>query len=204
VKLLANSGDDPPSAHVVNDAAAAVGELMMGFACFLVAAISPFVLYRLMPTVEGAVAASGIAGGWARSALSTAQAGMIARGLGESAATRRVAGAASAASQGGPGGQAGASPAQVPAVRGLAAATGSTAGVPTTTGAETQRAGGSVPGKVGTAGSPGDSGGSGRPAQAGSSSVLTDGRPPGADRPGVQARRPTPATTSSTDDGDES
>lgn len=75
------------------DAATAVGTLLTGFAAFLVAAISPMVLYRLMPTVEHAVTSSGVVGGWGRSLLSFGQAGMMARSAtAAAAATRAVAG----------------------------------------------------------------------------------------------------------------
>src|SRR5205823_1141876 len=59
VKLVANTGTDP-NAGVVNGAAGAVGMLVSGFLCFLIAALTPIVLYKLMPTVEGAVVASGV------------------------------------------------------------------------------------------------------------------------------------------------
>ena len=43
--------------------------LFAGVVCFAVASMTPLVLYKLMPTVEGAVAAAGIAGGWGRGAM---------------------------------------------------------------------------------------------------------------------------------------
>ncbi|HRE03729.1 MAG TPA: hypothetical protein PLV68_20710, partial [Ilumatobacteraceae bacterium] len=49
VKLIANPSGDPTSGSVINDGAAAVGTLMSGFVCFLIAAVTPFVLYKLMP-----------------------------------------------------------------------------------------------------------------------------------------------------------
>ncbi len=92
VKLVANTGGDPATNDVVKDGAAAVGMLVSGFVCFLIAAITPYVLYKLMPTVEGAAAASGIAGGWGRSATTMAHTALMAKSLGASAATRSVTG----------------------------------------------------------------------------------------------------------------
>ena len=81
---------------VVNDGAAAVGTLMTGFVCFLIAAVTPIVLYKLMPTVEGAMVGAGIAGGWARGATTAAHTALMVKSLGAtaaaSAATRGVAG----------------------------------------------------------------------------------------------------------------
>ncbi len=115
VQLAAHAGGDPDTVRPDLDAAAAVGTLVTGFACFLVAAISPMVLYRLMPTVEGAVASAGVVGGWGRAVLSVGQAALMAKGLGAAAAaTRAVAGQS---------GVAGHSAGQ--SVTGLAAATGS-------------------------------------------------------------------------------
>jgi hypothetical protein len=111
VKLIANPSGDPESGSVVNDGAAAVGTLMSGFVCFLIAAVTPFVLYKLMPTVEGAMVASGIAGGWGRSLTTAAHTALMVKSFrasaGASAATRPVAGqggvgGASAANPGGP------------------------------------------------------------------------------------------------------
>ena len=122
VQLGANVAGDPATARPDLDAAAAVGTLVTGFACFLVAAISPMVLYRLMPTVEGAVASAGVVSGWGRAAMSVGQAALMTKGLGAAAAaTRAVAGQQGVAgSAGGGGGGAGAGG---PAVTGLAAAT---------------------------------------------------------------------------------
>jgi hypothetical protein len=130
VQLAANAGA-ADTGHTETDAAAAVGTLVTGFACFLVAAISPAVLYRLMPTVEGAVASAGVVGGWGRAALSVGQAALMAKGLGAAAAaTRAVAGQGGvagglgrhqgAAGQRGGGGQ---GSSDSPRVTGLAAAT---------------------------------------------------------------------------------
>lgn len=99
VQLAASAGAVPgPSGEV--DVAEAAGALVTGFACFLVAAVSPAVLYRLMPTVEGAVASSGVVGGWGRSAMSVAQAGLMAYSAGAGAAGVAVAGEAGVAGAG--------------------------------------------------------------------------------------------------------
>ena len=73
VNLIAHPSGDPDSASVINDGAAAVGTLMSGFVCFLIGAVSPLVLYKLMPTVEGAIIGAGVAGGWTRGATTAAQ-----------------------------------------------------------------------------------------------------------------------------------
>jgi hypothetical protein len=109
VRLLANPAGDPRTGAIINDASAAVGTLLTGFLCFVIAAISPVVLYRLMPTVEGAIVGAGIAGGWMRGASTAAHTALMAKSLGAtgaaSAATRGVAGqagsAASPAARGG-------------------------------------------------------------------------------------------------------
>lgn len=96
VKLIANPAGDPNSQAVINDGAAAVGQLMTGFIAFVVAAVTPVVLYKLMPSVEGAAAGSGIAGGWGRSAAAGLSAALMVKSLGASsaasAATRPAAG----------------------------------------------------------------------------------------------------------------
>jgi hypothetical protein len=107
VKLIANPAGDPSSPSPINDGAAAVGTLMTGFVCFLVAAVTPVVLYRLMPTVEAAAVGAGVAGGWARSATSAAQTALMVKSLGASAATRPVAGQSGAPGAAKPGAIAG-------------------------------------------------------------------------------------------------
>jgi type IV secretion system protein TrbL len=96
VKLIANPSGDTDTSAIINDGAAAVGTLMSGFVCFLIAAVTPMVLYKLMPTVEGAVVGAGVAGGWARGATTAAHTGLMVKSLGASAAasaaTRSVAG----------------------------------------------------------------------------------------------------------------
>ena len=101
VRLLAHPTGDADHASLINDGAAAVGTLMAGFVAFLIAAVSPLVLYKLMPTVEGAVVGAGIAGGARRSATTAAHTALMVKSLGAtaagSAATRPVAGQAGVA-----------------------------------------------------------------------------------------------------------
>ncbi|MDQ6836845.1 MAG: hypothetical protein M3137_00515 [Actinomycetota bacterium] len=96
VKLVGNAGVTADASGVVNDGAAAVGTLMSGFVCFLIAAVTPFVLYKLMPTVEGAIVGAGVAGGWGRSVTNAAHTAAMVKSMGTSAgasaATRGVAG----------------------------------------------------------------------------------------------------------------
>jgi hypothetical protein len=100
-KLTANAATPPAGG---SDGAAALGTLVTGFACFAVAGLSPWVLYRLLPAVEHASVSSGIVGGWGRSAMTAAQTAMLVKSLGASgaasAATRAVPGAGSAAGGG--------------------------------------------------------------------------------------------------------
>ena len=91
----------------INGAASAVGKLMAGFVCFLVAAVTPMVLYRLMPAVEGAMVGSGVASGWTRGVTTAASTALMVKSMGAtagaSAATRAVAGQrAAGAAQAGP------------------------------------------------------------------------------------------------------
>ncbi len=110
VKLVANAGTPTAGANAAHNAVAAVGTLVSGFICFLIAAVTPFVLFKLMPTVEGALVASGVAGGWGRSVTSAASSALMVKSLGASraasVATRTVAGqggvAGSAGSPSGP------------------------------------------------------------------------------------------------------
>ena len=98
VKLISHPAGDPNSGALINDGAAAVGTLMAGFICFLVAAVTPIVLYKLMPAVEGAMVGSGVAGGWTRGVTTAAHTGLMVKSLGASAgvsaATRAVGGQA--------------------------------------------------------------------------------------------------------------
>lgn len=167
VKLAANASGDPTSTSVVNDGAAAVGMLMSGFICFLIAAVTPFVLYKLMPTVEGAIVGAGIAGGWGRSVTNAAHTAVMVKSAGmsagASAATRGVTG------QGG--------------VPGSAGPTGGMSSVGARSAATAAMPGGASSGAASTsspATSPGPAGGSGsrfvppRPSSPGRSSGRTD------------------------------
>lgn len=142
VKLIANPAGDPDSASPINDGAAAVGTLMTGFVCFLIAAVTPVVLYKLMPTVEGAMVGAGIAGGWARGATTAASTALMVKSLGATtaawAATRQVAGqqGAQGASSGGIAGLTGHQPA-APANSATAASTATSTGQQSRTPAQT-------------------------------------------------------------------
>lgn len=83
VQLLAAVGTPGPGGA---DGAAALGTLLSGFTCFAIAGFSPWVVYRLLPSVEGAAVSSGVVGGWGRSAMTAAQVGMMAKSFGASAA----------------------------------------------------------------------------------------------------------------------
>ncbi|HWL41779.1 MAG TPA: hypothetical protein VNQ73_02460 [Ilumatobacter sp.] len=136
VGLVAHPTGDPDSGSVVNDAAAAVGTLMAGFMCFIIASVTPLVLYKLMPTVEAAAIGSGVAGGWGRSAMTAVHAGLMVKSLGASAATKQVAGQGSGAGR--PGSVAGltghqANPSQQQAQTSAAGRTGSSASPATAT-----------------------------------------------------------------------
>ena len=197
VNLIAHPSGDPDSASVINDGAAAVGTLMSGFVCFLIAAVSPLVLYKLMPTVEGAIVGAGVAGGWTRGATTAAHTALMVKSLGASAAgsaaTKGVAGQAGARGAGGPSAQRGA----IPGLSGAASGSGpSSAGSaspspqgPTTAGSSSSTGGSSTP----------DSGGASR-----STRASTPTLPPRRDR------RPTPRSagvaaddSASGDDNDE-
>ncbi len=114
VNLIAHPSGDPDSTSVINDGAAAVGTLMSGFVCFLIGAVSPLVLYKLMPTVEGAIIGAGVAGGWTRGATTAAHTALMVKSLGASAAgsaaTKGVAGQAGARGAAGSSTQRGAIP----------------------------------------------------------------------------------------------
>ena len=96
-KLTANAGTD---AGVTEG----LGALVTGFLVFLVAAFAPMVVFKLLPMVGDATMTSGVLAGMGRSAMTVAQAGLIASSagaaMGASAATRSVAGQAGAASAG--------------------------------------------------------------------------------------------------------
>jgi hypothetical protein len=82
VKMMANATDLSSSGDLVQDGVGSLGVLFAGVVCFAVASITPMVLYKLMPTVEGAVVGAGIAGGWGRSAMTGMYAASTAKGLG--------------------------------------------------------------------------------------------------------------------------
>lgn len=92
-KLLANAGP-APGTEGASAGASAVGTLFAGFTCFAVAGLSPAVIFKLLPSVEGATGATGVAGGLARSAMTVAQGAMLVKSMGASAgasaATRAV------------------------------------------------------------------------------------------------------------------
>ena len=114
-KLLSNTV--PTAGTPSGGGAAALGTLLSGFSCIAIAGLSPWVVYRLLPTVEGAAMSSGIVGGWARGAMSVAQAALLVKSAGASAgasaATRALpmqqALASNIASRPGPSGGAGSS-----------------------------------------------------------------------------------------------
>jgi hypothetical protein len=102
VKLLSHAGATT-AAGSAPDGAAALGTLVSGFACFAIAGLSPWVVYRLLPAVEGAAVASGIVSGWGRAGMSAVQAGLMVKSLGTtaaSAATRAVPAGVAAAGSG--------------------------------------------------------------------------------------------------------
>lgn len=188
VNLIAHPSGDPDSASVINDGAAAVGTLMSGFVCFLIAAVSPLVLYKLMPTVEGAIIGAGVAGGWTRGATTAAHTALMVKSLGASAAgsaaTKGVAGQAGARGAAGPSARRGAIPGLTGAASGNnPSSTGSASPNPqtsTSVGSSSSTSGSSSP----------DSGGASR-----STRASTPTLPPRRDR------RPTPRSAGVAADG---
>ena len=69
VKVMANATNLTPTGDQLKDGVSALGVLFAGVVCFAVASITPLVLYKLMPTVEGAMVGAGVAGGWGRGAM---------------------------------------------------------------------------------------------------------------------------------------
>lgn len=69
VKVMANATNIAPTGDELRDGVSALGVLFAGVVCFAVASITPLVLYKLMPTVEGAMIGAGVAGGWGRGAM---------------------------------------------------------------------------------------------------------------------------------------
>ena len=118
-KLLANAGAAPGTSGV-SAGASSLGTLFAGFTCFAIAGLSPAVIFKLLPTVEGGAAATGVAGGWGRSAMTAAQTALMVKSLGAasaaSAATRAAPSAVSTSSTGAAagGGATGGGPARTP------------------------------------------------------------------------------------------
>jgi hypothetical protein len=83
MKLLANTGA-APGTEGASEGAAAVGTLFAGFTAIGIAGLSPVVLFRLLPGVEGASSTTGVVGGWGRSAMTIAQGAMLAKSFGAS------------------------------------------------------------------------------------------------------------------------
>ena len=159
VKLVAHPTDGTQAGPVINQASAAVGTLMAGFICFMIAAVTPIVLYRLMPAIEGATVGSGVASGWTRGATTAAHTALMVKSMGASkgasAATRAVHGQGGVAAAGATAGSSG---------RGGSEASAPTGGTPP--------GGGSTPGSMAAIAAPSDSSGSGSPgANAGSSTA---------------------------------
>ncbi len=84
-KLMSSAGTPGLDGAAV-DGAAALGTLVTGFACFAIGGLSPWVVYRLLPSVEQAAVSSGIVSGWGRTGMTAVQAGLMAKSLGASAA----------------------------------------------------------------------------------------------------------------------
>lgn len=128
---LGSTAAPDSAAEAIRSDLGAIGLLVTGFFCFLVASISPVVVYKLMPTAEDAVASSGVVGGWARGATSAAYTADFAHRKAQgSPGDRAVPGqdggvTAQATSGGGSGGGAGAG-AGGGAVTGAGAAAGAT------------------------------------------------------------------------------
>jgi hypothetical protein len=98
-KLLANVGT-PGVGGESPDGAVALGTLVTGFSCFAIAGLSPWVVYRLLPSVEQAAVASGVVGGWGRTGMTAVQAGLMAKSLGASSAASAATRAMPAMAQG--------------------------------------------------------------------------------------------------------
>ena len=113
VKMMANATNIAATGDQVHDGAGALGLLFAGVTCFAVASITPMVLYKLMPTVEGAVIGAGIAGGWGRGAMTGMYAASTAKNLGGSVA-KLAGGQVPGGGSGGGGGSQSASPATMP------------------------------------------------------------------------------------------
>ncbi len=96
-KVTSNAGTDTGVAE-------GLGALVTGFLVFLIAAFAPIVIFKLVPMVGDATMTSGVVAGMGRSAMTVAQAGMLAVSVGGSAAgsaaTRSVSGQAAGSSGG--------------------------------------------------------------------------------------------------------
>lgn len=98
-KVTSNAGTD------AGGTTEGLGALVTGFLVFLIAAFAPILIFKLLPMVGDATMTSGVLAGVGRSAMTVAQAGMIASSVGGaaagSAATRATAGQASGGTGGG-------------------------------------------------------------------------------------------------------
>ena len=125
LKLVANTTTAPADGGL--GGAEALGRLVPGFTCFAIAGLSPWVVYRLLPSVEQASASSGIVGGWGRSAMGVAQGAMLVKSVGASSAASAANRAIPTAVRPGSGAVGGAPPPAAPTPSAGAA----TGGVPT-------------------------------------------------------------------------
>jgi hypothetical protein len=82
VKMMANATNLTATGDSLQDGVASLGVLFAGIVCFAVASFTPMVLYKLMPTVEGAMVGGGVASGWGRSAMTGMYAASSAKNLG--------------------------------------------------------------------------------------------------------------------------
>jgi hypothetical protein len=81
VKMMANATNLTATGDSLQDGVASLGVLFAGIVCFAVASFTPMVLYKLMPTVEGAMVGAGVASGWGRSAMTGMYAASSAKNL---------------------------------------------------------------------------------------------------------------------------
>lgn len=154
-KVTSNAGADAGVAE-------GLGALVTGFLVFVIAAFAPMLIFKLLPMVGDAAMTSGVLAGVGRSAMTVAQAGMIAGSVGGAAsAATRSSGGQAAGSAGGQSGSAGASSGGGSAAN---SASKQSAVLPVG-GASASKGGASV---SGAAGSPSNGGGGGGSTQAGS------------------------------------
>lgn len=161
VKMMANATNISSTGDQFQDGVGVLGVLFAGVICFAVASITPMVLYKLMPTVEGAVIGAGVAGGWGRGAMTGMYAASTAKNLGGSI-SKLASGPVPSGGSGGGGGPGGGGGAQSPAAA-------SPASAPTAAGG-----GGSTAGSAGSAGASasGGAGASGGSAGAGAAGAV--------------------------------